>query len=562
LNPVISWDRSQARPAGISAESTISIVATAGLFGNRREVARLVGHPAESAERALLADLYEHFLLDTPGHVTGTLSWILWDERRRRLVAVGDRLGLSPLFFCERGGALHLATALEPLLAVADPSSPTSLELSTVGAYLCGQVPAAGRTFYHGIESVPAGTYLVATPERVMAGRYWQLYPRPLLRHRDDAGYAEALSEQLARVLPDYVAEAPTAAITLSSGLDSTSLAVHLRQTSPGLRLTAFYGAAPELPEMDESAGSLAVAERLGLPAVPVAQDRHWPLRTEPGLRPRREDPRFNCFTDFWDAVFTRMREQGERILFTGQGGDHLFGGNVFAYADLLLTGRWRRLAADLRLHQRLWDRRPSWIWRWMILGPLFRAYLPLPRRGAPPPWLGAALRPLAEAAGSRTPSDWRSLPGQRQRNDLLRDRVWLEETRSMNDRAAQHGVELRNPYLDHRLLEFATSIPAEQTFEGGVRKGIVRRAMAGRLPEEILTRHRKIEATALFERGLRERETGKVWQLLTGMRAAELGWVDEGLLRAEYQSYLDGTTRRTRFWHALTLEAWLRRWF
>ncbi|HYH45516.1 MAG TPA: asparagine synthase-related protein [Thermoanaerobaculia bacterium] len=131
-----------------------------------------------------------------------------------------------------------------------------------------------------------------------------------------------------------------------------------------------------------------------------------------------------------------------------------------------------------------------------------------------------------------------------------------------MNDLAAQHGVELRSPYLDHRLLEFATSIPAEQTFEGGVRKGIVRRAMAGRLPEEILTRHRKVMATPLFERGLRERETAKVWQLLTGMRAAELGWVDEGLLRAEYQSYLDGTTRRTRFWHALTLEAWLRRWF
>lgn len=525
-------------------------------------MARLVGRPDESAERVLLALLYDHFLLDTPRHVTGNLSWILWDERRRRLVAVGDRLGLYPLFSCARGGVLYLATTLEPLIALAGPSSPTFIEPSTVAAYLCGQAAPGDRTFYRGIAAVPAGTYLVATPERVMAGRYWQLYPRPLLRRRDDAGYAEALTEQLAQILPDHVAEAPSAAITLSSGLDSTSLAVHLRQTSPGLRLTAFYGVATELPEVDESAGSLAVAERLGLPAVPVAQDRHWPLRTDPGLRPRREDPRFNCFTDFWDAVFTRMREQGERILFTGQGGDHLFGGNVFAYADLLLTGRWRRLAADLRLHQRLWDRRPAWIWRWMILGPLARAYLPLPRRGTLPAWLGGPLRPLAQAAGSWTHSDWRFLPGQRQRIDLLRDRVWLEETRSMNDLAAQHGVELRNPYLDHRLLEFATSIPAEQTFEGGVRKGIVRRAMAGRLPEEILTRHRKIMATTLFQRGLRERETAKVWQLLTGMRAAELGWVDEGLLRAEYQSYLDGTTRRTRFWHALTLEAWLRRWF
>ncbi len=392
-------------------------------------------------------------------------------------------------------------------------------------------------------------------------GQYWQLGSQPRLRLRDDAAYAEALVEQIARVLPDHVLGTPSAGITLSSGLDSTSLAAHLRQASPDLRLTAFHGTAPDLPEIDESAGSLAVCERLGCPAVPVAQDQHWPLRTDPGIRPHRENPRFNFYTDFWDAVFVRVREKGERILFSGQGGDHLFGGNVFAYADLLLTGRWHQLTADLRLHRQLRGRRSAWIWRWMILSPLARAYLPIPIRSTAPPWLGAELQPLVTSEAWTRPN-WGLLPGRRQRFDLLGDRVLIEEARYLDQQAAQHGVDFRHPYLDHRLLEFAASLPAEQTFRGGVRKGIVRRAMTERLPEEILTRTRKIEPTALAVRGLRERETAKVWQLLTGMRAAELGWIDEDLLRAEYQSFLDGTTQRTRFWHALTLEAWLRHWF
>jgi asparagine synthase (glutamine-hydrolysing) len=561
MSAVVAWDRSHARPVGLPADSeSFRILATAGLFGSRREVARLVGRPDEPAETIVLAHLYERFLLDAPRHVTGTLSWILWDERRRRLVAMTDRLGLCPLYLCERKGVLYLSTALEPLLAAAGLDSLAAVERSTIAAYLCGRAPEEGKTFYRGIEVVQAGSYLVVTPERVVADRYWQLERQPVLRLRDDADYAEALREQLGRVFSEHLADAPAAAITLSSGLDSTSVAATLRQISPALRLTAICGVAPELPEADESAGTRAVCEQLGCPAVSVAMDQHWPLRTEPGIRPGRESPRFNCYTDFWSAVFTRVRDQGERILFTGQGGDQLFGGNVFAYGDLLLTGRWGRLSRELRRHRELWNRRVSWIWRWMVLGPVARAFLPLPRRRATPPWLGAGLRSLVAPVWTRP--DWRLLPGRRQRMVLLRNRALMEEARYLDDRAAAQGVEMRHPYFDHRLLEFAASLPTEQTFEAGVRKGIVRRAMAGLLPDEILNRPGKIEATAIFARGLRERETAKVWQLLTDMRAADLGWIDPEPLRQAYRDYVEGKTQSTRFWSALTLEAWLRRWF
>ncbi len=81
-------------------------------------------------------------------------------------------------------------------------------------------------------------------------------------------------------------------------------------------------------------------------------------------------------------------------------------------------------------------------------------------------------------------------------------------------------------------------------------------------LPSSIINRRSKIYLGAVSHRGLRERETAKVWALMTNMRAAEMGFVDEARLREEYQRYLDGKTRSTLFWHTLTLEAWLRLYF
>jgi asparagine synthase (glutamine-hydrolysing) len=127
---------------------------------------------------------------------------------------------------------------------------------------------------------------------------------------------------------------------------------------------------------------------------------------------------------------------------------------------------------------------------------------------------------------------------------------------------AARHGIELRHPLLDHRLFEFAASLPTAQTFAAGMRKIILRNAMRGRLPDEVVDRRGKTYPAAIARRGLRERERAKVWSLVTNMRAADLGFVDEQRLRQAYGDYLTGRSDSSLFWHTLTLEAWLRRYF
>jgi asparagine synthase (glutamine-hydrolysing) len=127
---------------------------------------------------------------------------------------------------------------------------------------------------------------------------------------------------------------------------------------------------------------------------------------------------------------------------------------------------------------------------------------------------------------------------------------------------AARYGIELRHPLLDHRLFDFAAALPTAQTFAAGQRKVVLRNAMHGRLPEAVLDGWDKTYPAAIAHRGLREREQAKVWALMTDMRAAEMGFVDEHRLRSAYTHYLEGRSENTRFWHTLTLEAWLRRYF
>ena len=539
-----------------------------GLFANRGEASALLGLAGDVAVEELLPRLYERFGLAALPKVNGTLSWILWDGARRRLLAVADRVGIRPIHFTVRSGFLHLAGSPEPLLDLADATAaaarrptldPAALNPAAVAAHLHGEAPPPGETFHRSISVLAPGGYLLASEGQVRHGTYWQLAQVPALRLPDDAAYAEELWELLVRVVGEYADRAGRMGIALSSGLDSTGLAAALRQAAPDSRLTAFSWTAPELPATDEGPPAQRAARRLGCPIVLIRGDLCWPLRD--GIRLSRASPSAPYYSALWDAIFQAVRSHGESLLFSGHSGDHLFGGNVYSYPDLLLTGRWLRLVNEIRAHRRRTGRALPWIVRWMILGPIARATSPLLPGRRPVAWLGPALAGEV-AARPRLALPRLVLPGRQQRLQLLRDRSLGAATALIDAQAGEHGISFRHPWLDHRLLEFAASLPSTQTFEAAVRKGILRRVLAGRVPDEILAQPDKTVPAALLDRGLRERETAKVWRLLTGMRAAELGWVDEELLRAEYQAYLDGRIRRTRFWHALTLEAWLRRWF
>jgi len=396
--------------------------------------------------------------------------------------------------------------------------------------------------------------------DRIESEAYWRPELRPLLKLPDDEAYGKAFRDLLLLIVAEYTQE-DEVGVTLSGGLDSTTVAAAIRESSPKTRVTAFSWTAPELPEADESEAIAAVCLKLGCRAVSIAADRHWPLSSEPGIEPEVATPLFNYYSEAWNETFRAARQRGVRVLFSGLSGDHLFGDTVFSYPDLLLTGRWWRLVAELLEHRRHSERSLAQIVRRFVLSPIADAYLPTRERNElkPVAWLGPRLRHESIEGPSISR---RLLPGRRGRLKLLRD-PWIGTVASHTTRhAARHGIDYRHPLLDHRLFEFAASLPSTQTFSDGRQKVILRNAMRGRLPVAVLDRRDRTYPIAIAHRGLREREQAKVWALMTDMRAAQMGFVDERRLRAAYTDYLAGGDEGALFWHTITLEAWLRRYF
>lgn len=544
----ICWDRRLPGPA-----TATRCLWSAGFIANRREIGRETG-----ADSDLALGLYRRFSNQAPRHIAGPFAWILWDADRQCLIAVRDRLGIQELYFSRQGDTILLAGSIESLLEAS--RHPHAINPRAVLAQIHGQAPVPGETFYRGISAVEPGGILEVHRDRIETRLYWQAEPGPLLELPDDASYARAFLETFLPVMVEYTPR-DEVGVTLSGGLDSTTVAAAVREVSPETRITAFSWTAPELPEADESRAAESVCRKLGGRLVTLAADQHWPLRTEPGIRPGPASPLFNFYTDLWDATFRKVREHGGGVLFTGLSGDHLFGGNVFSYPDLLLTGRWWKLAREIRTQRQYSELSfARMVWR-TVLAPMSTRV----RRPRPVAWLGESLRRSeyrGEAFAEATELPGRLLPGRRERLRVLRDPLLSPVASALTEQAARHGVELRHPLLDHRLFEFAAALPTAQTFAAGARKVILRNAMRGRLPDEVIDRQGKTYPAAITHRGLREREQAKVWGLMTDMRAARMGFVDERRLREAYGDYLAGRNESSLFWYTLTLEAWLRRYF
>lgn len=567
---VALWSRSEAKPRPAGAVSAASsgarfcCLGSNGFLANGRLLKNRFHLSDDADERQILLTLYERHGIDAAEQITGTFAWVLWDDERQRLIAARDRIGVCGLYYYEDPAGILVASRLASLLDRLPATPP--LNPRAVAAHINGQVPPAGETFFQDVHALEPGCLLLVDRNGPRVQRYWHIEPKSVLKLRSDEEYAEAFREPFFRILAEYSPGCP-AGVTLSGGMDSTAVAAGLRQVDPTVPLSALRWIAPELPEADESRESSLVCAALKMHDVRIPADQLWPLKSADPERPdvsrssavSRATPLTGFFVDAWEETFVRTRQHGLRLLFSGMSGDHLFGGNVYAYPDQLMTGRYRELARQLKEHLEQSEMTFWQVLRSMVLGPLVRAYL-RPASTEPVAWLAADHRHPLEAENRQEPRLPRMLPGRRQRLRTLRDPILPHMVESLNLHAHRHGIDFRHPLLDHRLFELAATLPTDQTFRAAQRKIIMRNAMRGLLPDEICQRWGKTYPTAIATRGLRHREAAKVWDLMTDMRSAELGFVDPERLQAAYRDYLDGKTESGLFWHTLTLESWLRR--
>jgi len=510
----------------------------------------------------------------------GMFAVALWDRHTRRLILARDRLGKKPLYYAATPTAFLFGSEIKALLAAGD--LPREPNLTAIDHYLALQYVPAPETAFAGIARLPAAHYLIVESDpqggwrMSPAERYWAL-PEP--RAAQTARKPEDLQRELVAHLDEAVrlrliADVPLGAF-LSGGVDSASVVATMARVGGGRVKTFSIGFAEK--EYDETRYARMVAERYGT--------EHEELVVEPdavAVLPRLVWHYGEPFADPSAIPTYYVSEMARRhvtVALNGDGGDEAFLG-YRRYQAMRHLARLDRLPGWSREgFARLSEFAPSGVQRALRLPQIrdiLRASAQRPERRYAGTIVffgdrdkeagyGEALRqrlghstadllaPYFAAAdgGLVAGANWADL------HTYLPDDLMVK----VDVASMAHGLETRSPLLDHVLLEWAASIPADVRMAGGTTKALLKAAMAPYLPRQILHR-KKMGFGCPIDRWLRAELKPMAYDTLLSQSARERGLFRPDYVRRLLDEHCGGARdHHTRLWALLMLELWFRMW-
>jgi asparagine synthase (glutamine-hydrolysing) len=512
---------------------------------------------------------YDRYGDDCLDHLRGMFAFALWDERRQRLFCARDRFGIKPFYYAVVGNLFVFASEAKALL----PFLPDiATDPAALAEYLTFQYTIGGETLFRGIKQLLPGHALVLEDGAVRVWRYWDV------RYEIDFDHSARYFEtRLTELLDDTIAvhlrsDVPVGAY-LSGGIDSSLIAILAGKTERGLG-DCFHGRFTDHPGYDESRFAAAAAERTGarLHVVDVTTEH---------FRDHIEEVIYHldfpvagpgAFPQF---MVSALASRHLKVVLGGQGGDEVFGGYaryLLAYFEqcikAALDGSYKNgnfvvtiesIVPNLGL---LREYKPMMaeFWRAGLFGGLDERYFRLVDRSTD----------MADEI------DWHSLDKGRifesfcaifNNHDNVQKEAYFDKMThfdfkcllpallQVEDRMSMaHGLESRVPFLDHPLIEFLATVPADVKFEGGRMKHLLKRAYGGVLPQAILDRRDKMG----FPVPLKEWFSGELHEMVQDIfrsrGARERPFVNADAVLAN----LDRMGQFSRkVWGLLSLELW-----
>ena len=487
--------RSEEQPCLIGSHQVLT---WDGRLDNRSDLLRELAGVVTASETdvAIVAAAYVRWGFACFPKLVGDWALSVWDSAQQQLVLAKDFLGTRSLFYSVDRTHAQWCSALDPLVLFAGHQFPLNRE------YLAGWFglfPAAHLTPYAGIHSVPAASYVVIRRDAVEIKEFWSFAPGKQLVYRNDRDYEEHFVELFEQSVERRLRSAFPVLAELSGGMDSSSIVcmadrilVERGARAPRLDTVTYHS--PVEPNWNELPFVEIVEAQRGRRGYRIevgSEDafhfdsdiRHF-MATPGSLNSRGESGR----------EFSRvLRESRSRFLLSGIGGDEVLGGAPSPaplLADLLAVGRLRALLSQL-VAWGLVLRRPLFSILAETLALFCRKGGPS-RSVSPPEWLCTGFLRDHSCA----------IRGYPHRTRLFGPRPSFQETAATVDQlrrqlsnfplAAEPAYHKTYPYLDRDLLEFLFSIPADQLLRPGQRRSLMRRALGGIVPHELLHRKRK----------------------------------------------------------------------
>jgi len=573
-------DVNSGRQPVYNEDRTVAVVFNGEIYNYKdlREALLKRGHLLTThSDTECIAHLYEDFGEDYVTHLRGMFAIAIWDVRQKKLLLARDRFGIKPLYYWQDGRDLYFGSELKCLLSV--DRYKRQMDLQSVSEFFTFKYVPGPRTIYHGISELSPGHTAVWRNGELTVRRYWQLKFSPD-HSKSVEYYREGLLHHLEEAVRLHlVSEVPLGSF-LSGGIDSSAIVALMAKICPGNVKTFTVGFGDGQPGADERPYASTIAQIFKTDhSECVYDDPQAQVESILPLMIQAFDEPFADSSMIPNYLICQAARQWVTVALSGIGGDELFAGYE-RYRGALATDSYQRFPKLLRNGINAAIRSlPQWEFPGLWIDRMKRfvdgAELPLPERYQQ--YLSAFTELgknslfsqdfLNEMRKADTITTELAMHKVEQCRDPLE---WIlftdmetylpdDELRKADRLSMWHSLEVRVPFLDHKLVEFVATIPSQLKLKGWEKKHILIKSLEGILPDSILRRRKQgfsIPLGAWLRGPLRD----LVYAHLSPSHLRDLGMFRENAIERILDEHAQGRkNHETQIWTLLTFMLWER---
>jgi asparagine synthase (glutamine-hydrolysing) len=485
-----------------SDDGNVAIVFNGEIYNHlelRSQLERLGHHFRTHCDTETVLRAFLQWDIDCFARLRGMFAIALWTKSTKRLVLARDRMGIKPLYFMRRGEDVYFGSELKAILI--HPEIERRLSLNGLDCYLSLNYVPCPWTLVEGIEKLPPGQWLEWRDGEVSSDAYWCL-PFGTVREWTLAAAKEQLDLLLRQSIREHLLSDVPLGMWLSGGIDSSTI-LHYAATESGAPIKTF-SISFQGRSFDESAYIREVAQQY--------QTDHQQLDLNPDVDLPGAIEEFAYYSDEPSAdagalpvwFLSKLSKTKTTVSLSGEGADELFGGylthraNRFAALARKLPRKTLRLGLKALHGWPVSDEKISFEYKLkrFLEGCLMR------RERAHVYWNGTfSEKQKKSLLGGEIPPALNSVLGELRKRfgsgDDLAPYLWFDQRYYLPDdilnkadrMSMAHSLEVRPPFLDHRVVEFAASLPANLKIRGSRQKVLLKELMRNKLPASVLTR-------------------------------------------------------------------------
>lgn len=584
---VTTPEASHERLPHVSKQDGSVIIADARL-DNRDELIAALGLQDRDLEKLgdseLILCAYQKWGETCPEKLLGDFAFAIWDEKQQKLFCARDHFGVRPFYYYYDPGRIFVFGS-EPRAILVLKQVPYRINEGRIADFLITQLEGIDKTstFFEDVYRLPPAYSFTVTPAKMKQQQYWTLQPGPELKHGSDEAYAEAFLDVFTKAVECRLRGGRLVGSMLSGGMDSGSIVAVAREilAEKGLGPLPVFSAVGLDPETCVETRTIHEALKMdGLDPhiitlgqwddlLPELVELTWSL-AEP----------FDGHMTLMRAIYLAAQKNNVKAVLDGGGGDLILseGSHI---VRLLRSGHWLTAYREVTGQKSFWG--DAYSAPEMLFRSACRAFVPEPvwrlRRSvrAKNTWKKAE----ENIRQSTISSSFARSVGLSERLNILEShgsRGGLLEYQHERIQAINHpyltvgverydrvasavSVEPRDPFLDRRLVEFYIRLPGGQKMSQGWPKAILRRAMEGRMPDEVRWRKGKEHLGWAFTTKLMETIQNQLQVAIMENMDILSKFVDEDSLQHACQSYFENNnlTQAEKVYEAAHLGMWLR---